>query len=358
MPNQTSKAETSAVGQALKSEQSREEALIEFPTRDPVTTALVFLCFHLVYVILPLAFTLAPFVLLYSGNVFMGTAWIGFYVRWLVISMPSEKDLGRPWPWFENLPLFSFLFGYFPFGLTRAKPMRHHKTDPAEHAKLDPKGLYVFGVHPHGALAFNRGMFGFSTRTLWNKAFPGIDFRVLTATAALRVPLIREMWLWSSCIDASKQVARKALEKRVNLLLYPGGEREQMMTQRGKHRLFLKNRKGFVKLAIEAGAELVPVYVFGETDLFEHSSFLLDARVKIMKNFGVAIPLIYGQAGLLPFAASVTAVVGPALEVKQSDNPSNEEVDEVHTRYVAALVALFEENKAAYGCSDAILEIE
>lgn len=52
-----------------------------------------------------------------------------------------------------------------------------------------------------------------------------------------------------------------------SLLLYPGGEREQMMTVRGKHRLYLKQRKGFVKIAIESGASLVPVYVFGETDV-------------------------------------------------------------------------------------------
>jgi 1-acyl-sn-glycerol-3-phosphate acyltransferase len=194
-------------------------------------------------------------------------------------------------------------------------------------------------------------------RTLWNKAFPGVNFRVLAATAALRVPLIREMWLWSYCIDASKPVARSALENRMNLLLYPGGEREQMMTVRGKHRLYLKDRKGFVKLAIESGAQLVPIYVFGETDLFEHSSLFLGARLTLMRKFGVAIPLIYGRAGLLPFATSVTAVVGPALTVQQKSNPSNADVDEAHSRYVSALEALFEENKAAFGYADAVLEI-
>lgn len=197
-----------------------------------------------------------------------------------------------------------------------------------------------------------------TNRTLWNKAFPGVNFRVLTATVALRVPLIREMWLWSYCIDASKHVARNALKHNTNLLLYPGGEREQMMTQKGKHRLFLKSRKGFVKLAIESGAKLVPIYVFGETDLFEHSSFLLGARIKLMRSFGVAIPLLYGQAGLLPFATNVTSVVGPALTIPHNPNPTVEEVDEAHAKYVAALVALFEDNKAAFGCSDAILEIE
>jgi len=47
----------------------------------------------------------------------------------------------------------------------------------------------------------------------------------------------------------------------------PGGEAEQMLTQFNKQRVFVQKRKGFVKLAIEHGASLVPVYSFGETDM-------------------------------------------------------------------------------------------
>jgi len=193
--------------------------------------------------------------------------------------------------------------------------------------------------------------------------FPGVQFRVLAATAALRVPVIREMWLWSYCIDASKAVARRALSKKVSLALYPGGEREQMMTERGKHRLYLKSRKGFVKLALENNASLVPVYVFGETNLFTHSTVLLGPRLWLMKNFGVALPFIYGAFGLLPHAGPVTAVAGEPLEPppRPSDEkesppstpyePSQAEVDAFHARYVAALTDLFDRHKAKYGYS-------
>ena len=103
-------------------------------------------------------------------------------------------------------------------------------------------------AHPHGVLAFNRALFGFSTRTLWDRAFPGVKFRVLTATAAFRVPVIREMWLWSYCIDASKATCRGAMDAGLSILLYPGGEKEQILTIKGRHRLYLNKRKVRVKV--------------------------------------------------------------------------------------------------------------
>jgi hypothetical protein len=65
-----------------------------------------------------------------------------------------------------------------------------------------------------------------------------------------------------------------------------GGEREQMMTVKGAHKLFLLSRKGFVKLAIEQAASLVPIYIFGETDLFSHHQWGIGARLWMVRKLG------------------------------------------------------------------------
>jgi len=312
-------------------------------TKSEPSILVTVLGFHVFYLLLPASFILTPLYLLVSSVGAargVGAAWVVAYAAWFAATVGSEKRLGRPWKAFENLPLFAYIFRYFPVTIKRTGP------------PLDPGGLYFFGAHPHGALAFHRGLFGFATREHWDKTFPGVQFRVLAATAALRVPVIREFWLWSSCIDASKATARHALAKGVSLVVYPGGEREQMLTVRGKHRIFLKSRKGFVKLAVESSASLVPIYTFGETNLYDHWPLLLGLRTWMVKSLGVAVPLITGEFGWLPYRVPVTAVVGAPIVCKPTDD-----VDAVHEKYVAALQRLFDDHKAAHGEPDAKLEI-
>ena len=50
------------------------------------------------------------------------------------------------------------------------------------------------------------------------------NLKVLVASAAFYVPLIRELWLASYCISASRSVATNALRKGPTaMLIYPGG---------------------------------------------------------------------------------------------------------------------------------------
>ena len=55
-----------------------------------------------------------------------------------------------------------------------------------------------------------------------------------------------------------------------------GGARESLDAQPHSLRLVLKRRKGFVKLAIRTGADLVPVLAFGGKPLPNPNHFLLN----------------------------------------------------------------------------------
>lgn len=272
---------------------------------------------------------------------------LGFMVAYwgYVLLDKSYKNLGGPWKDMENMYLVRIILEWLPIRILRTK-------------KLDKDKLYVFACHPHGTLAFSRAAVGFCTRTLWDIAFPDVKFRVLTASAPFFVPFIRELWLWSYCIDASKATAVKAMrELHASIFVYPGGELEQIETVYQKHIAMLSMRKGFVKLAIEEGAELVPVYAFGETDLYYHSRFLLGLRKYIVKKFHVAIPLLRGRFGLMPYQVPVTMVFGEPIKLIHKDKPTQEEIDAAHKTYCAALLKLFDDHKVRLGYKDAQLEI-
>lgn len=65
--------------------------------------------------------------------------------------------------------------------------------------------------------------------------------------------------LYLGCVDAGASTANYNLQRGTSLFVYVGGEKEQLMTENGKHKIYLKSRKGFVKLALKHGAGLVPM---------------------------------------------------------------------------------------------------
>lgn len=91
-----------------------------------------------------------------------------------------------------------------------------------------------------------------------------------------------------------------------------GGARESLDSSPNSLKLVLKRRKGFVKLAIRTGADLVPVLGFGENDLYEQFNPKKHPRVHQMqllvkRVFGFTVPLFHARGvfnydvGLLPY---------------------------------------------------------
>ena len=64
-------------------------------------------------------------------------------------------------------------------------------------------------------------------------ALPGRKVLALAASVLFSLPFVRELVLWTRCIDAGKKTAARALRKGHSLLVIPGGEAEQMRTKPG-----------------------------------------------------------------------------------------------------------------------------
>merc|ERR1711964_380674 len=122
----------------------------------------------------------------------------------------------------------------------------------------------------------------------------------------------------------------------------------------------LKRRKGFVKMAIRTGADLVPVLAFGENDLYDQLQ--PDSHPKIhkfqllvKKLLGFTIPLSHARGifnydvGLMPYRRPLNIVVGRPIRVMQSSQPGQEEIDRVHEEYIQELETIWHTWKDTFG---------
>ncbi len=150
-----------------------------------------------------------------------------------------------------------------------------------------------------------------------------------------------------------------------------GGARESLSASPGSLRLVLKRRKGFIKLAIRTGADLVPVLAFGENDLYEQvrsDSHPLIHRFQMMvkQTLGFTIPLFHARGvfnydvGLMPYRRPLNIVVGrPIHVVQQQDRNKIDDgyIDRLHTEYVRELERLWNEWRDVYA-KDRAADIE
>lgn len=140
-----------------------------------------------------------------------------------------------------------------------------------------------------------------------------------------------------------------------------GGAKESLEAVPDSMRLVLKDRKGFVKLAIRNGASLVPVLSFGENDLYTMLSDLnpksLSGRVQQLfkKTLGFTVPFFYAKGphmfdfGVTPHRKPVNIVFGRPIHTRRMVDPVDRAyLDEVHGLYVNELQRIWEEWKDVF----------
>ena len=173
------------------------------------------------------------------------------------------------------------------------------------------------------------------------------------------VPVWREFILFLGFRDVSKEALLNCLTPVANdthmrrmCALVPGGAVESLdCTEPGK--LAIKSRKGFVKLCVQTGSSVVPVYSFGETEvwsdllpegLVSHGT-VRKVQIKLQKLLTFALPLVKGRYGL-PFPKNhrITTVVGKPIKctlLSPKDPKFIEEVSRVHDIYIAELSDIY-----------------
>jgi len=163
------------------------------------------------------------------------------------------------------------------------------------------------------------------------------------------------------CGDASRETLTRALTQHPgsSAVLVTGGAAESMWAHPHTSKVVLKDRAGFVKIACRTGARLVPVWGFGENNLYENLAYtsktLRKWQLWIQKITSVAPLLMSGRGvfsysgGLIPHRRPITVMVGAPIDVGPAEKePSDERIKKVHQQYKDAVLELFNRFKDIY----------
>ena len=136
--------------------------------------------------------------------------------------------------------------------------------DVRDMLKKNPDRKFILASQPHGVLSFC----GMSAAAM---ADPDIG-RIHTAAASvlLSTPILKNVMGIFGLVDASRKSLQKHFQKPGIdgcIVIYVGGIAELFKSSLDEERLFLSERKGFIKLALREGVDVVPAYLFGNTNV-------------------------------------------------------------------------------------------
>ena len=105
--------------------------------------------------------------------------------------------------------------------------------------------------------------------------------------------------------------------------------------------------RGFIKVALQTGAKLVPVFSFGERVIFDNFPTPTWMQLRAMKAMRANIFFLpYGQFLMsIPRQASIRLVVGKPIDVPIVPNPSDELINMLRDHYFTELLDLCEKTK-------------
>uniref|UniRef100_I2CR10 Acyltransferase n=1 Tax=Nannochloropsis gaditana (strain CCMP526) TaxID=1093141 RepID=I2CR10_NANGC len=258
-----------------------------------------------------------------TWRVVAGTA---FVLMWSAAFLPLDY---QGWDAFCNSFLFKLWRDYF------------HYEYILEEA-IDPKKRYLFAEMPHGIFPWGEVI----SISITKQLFPGSRVGSIGASVIFLLPGLRHFFSWIGCRPASPENIKKIFEEGADCAVTVGGVAEMFLVGGDKERLYLKKHKGFIREAIKNGADVVPVFCYGNSKLFsvvgESSRLSMGLLKRLSRRIKASILIFYGRLCLpIPIRHPLLFVVGKPLPVVQKDAPSKEEIAAMHALFCEKVEELY-----------------
>lgn len=240
-------------------------------------------------------------------------------------------------PLFRRHQGFIYNIKYFSFKTIIESPITSYENIPS---------IYTFGPH---------GVFGIAPciQALINGYLVGEHFHILGANVVFLFPLYNILLRMMGFDDISRNTFVKLLKKNHSIGIIPGGIGEMFYSGNKiqDEVLMVRNRKGFISIALQTGSQIIPTYCYGSTQMFYvGSSKLLQKLSRLLRT---SIILFWGKYGLpIPLKVPMVCVLGTPIRCPKVDNPSKELIDYYHTLYLQETQRLYQTYRNSYGWQD------
>lgn len=223
---------------------------------------------------------------------------------------------------------------------------------------LSPYKSYILACWPHGLLGggSHLGFYDFDRRGF---------YPVYSGASVMRyIPFFHRVLCSFGFVEVTKNGLRKVLDVRTHGSTYPynivhllvGGIEEIFCTPMGAEyeQIVVARHKGFIKLALGTGCDIIPMYTFGANQLYARMFGPHSLLCKLSSKLRVALVFWFGRwwipFGILPFPVPLLTVVGEIFEVPKvkEEEITDELVQSVHSDFCQALRSLYNQYRRVY----------
>lgn len=276
---------------------------------------------------------------------------VGGWLVWRQLVLEPAKRSKSPWGprWLAKLAsgaLFKFGTWWLDFSTNGEESVKYGTWDEGKQ--------FVMAWHPHGAFTIAALYF---VSNMWARKWPGGPDSphrfVCVAPLLLNIPGLAEFLLLCNARSQDSKTFSSLLGTGSIVAVQPGGIKEQVATDANRETVLFGRNLGFIRLALKHGTPILPVYAFGENQLYPTSGFVRKLNALFGTNLVVhglgnipVTPLLPNPL-LLPKAGSGLHIRwGQPVDVGPPDeSPSEEKVLLVFEHYVGALRQLFDAHK-------------
>ncbi|XXQ34684.1 Acyltransferase [Plasmodiophora brassicae] len=197
---------------------------------------------------------------------------------------------------------------------------------------------FILGMSPHGILPF-AGFLCFATDAVLRTT---ANVRVGTLTLNFRIPIFSQLLGLLGVVDVSRASIMNVLNRGAGngICVFVGGACEAAHAGSGEYNLII--RRGFINVAIQSGAAIVPCVTVGEHESWKQRQYATPAIARLQRLVkactGVFVPVL--QSALPDPGVSLRLVIGQAINTTDATATA----DVLYDRYCRSVLDLIKEH--------------